>query len=48
MCIRDSYYDELRAAGRELPDLYVAPPSPVGKFYRELLGQDVHLSLIHI
>ena len=37
------YYDELRAAGRELPDLYVAPPSPVGKFYRELLGQDVHV-----
>lgn len=37
------YYDELRAAGRELPDLYVAPPSPVGSFYRELLGQDVHV-----
>lgn len=37
------YYDELRAAGQPLPDLYVAPPSPVGKFYRDLLGQDVHV-----
>ena len=37
------YYDELRAAGRPLPDLYVAPPSPVGKFYRDLLGEDVHV-----
>ncbi len=37
------YYDELREAGRPLPDLYVAPPSPVGKFYRDLLGQDVHV-----
>lgn len=37
------YYDALRAQGKALPDLYVAPPSPVGKFYRDLLGADVHV-----
>lgn len=37
------YYDELRAQSAPLPDLYAAPPSPVGQFYRDLLGQDIHV-----
>lgn len=37
------YFDELRAAGKPLPDLYVFPPSPQGDFYLETLGSDIQV-----
>ncbi len=36
-----TYFDELRAASKPLPDLYAFPPMPSGAFYRETLGEDV-------
>ncbi len=37
------YFDELRAEGAALPDLYAFPPKPLGKWYLDLLGGDVHV-----
>lgn len=35
------YYDLLREKGLPLPDLYACPPSPDGRFYRKVLGEDI-------
>ena len=37
------YYESLRAQNLPLPNLYACPPSPNGAFYRNLLGNDVHV-----
>lgn len=37
------YYDEVRAKGGQLPDLYCFPPSPKGKYYLDLLGDDINV-----
>jgi len=37
------YYDEERAANRSLPDLFAFPPTPAGKYYLDLLGEDIHV-----
>lgn len=39
-CLKE-YYDQCRAENRELPVLLAFPPSPVGEFYREILGDTV-------
>lgn len=38
-----TYYDEERAEGRLLPDLYAFPPTPHGKYYLDLLGYDIQV-----
>ena len=35
------YYDECRADGRPIPDLYAFPPVPSGSVYLDALGDDV-------
>lgn len=35
------YYDECRADGLSLPDLYAFPPLPLGSTYLDALGEDV-------
>ncbi len=37
------YYQELREAGKPLPDLYCFPPNPAGKFYLDTIGSDIHV-----
>ncbi len=35
------YYDDRRAEGGPLPELYAFPPVPLGQAYRDALGEDV-------
>lgn len=37
------YFQELRDAGKPLPDLYCFPPNPAGKFYLDTVGPDIHV-----
>lgn len=37
------YYDSVRAKGERLPDLYTYPPAPKGKYYLDLLGNDINV-----
>lgn len=39
-CLKE-YYDLLRAEKKNLPVLLAFPPSPVGEFYREILGDEI-------
>ena len=37
------YFERCRKEERQMPDLYVFPPSPQGDFYLDLLGEDIHV-----
>ncbi|MCW4011515.1 MAG: L-2-amino-thiazoline-4-carboxylic acid hydrolase, partial [Candidatus Bathyarchaeota archaeon] len=37
------YYGYLREHNMPLPDLYAFPPTPAGKYYRDLLGDDIYV-----
>jgi pyrroline-5-carboxylate reductase len=37
------YYGYLREHSMPLPDLYAFPPTPAGQYYRDLLGDDIHV-----
>ena len=37
------YFERCRQEERQMPDLYVFPPSPQGDFYLDLLGEDIHV-----